>query len=59
MFPYLKIIIETINLLEVEHTYLIFNAKASPVAKYLVDSIDVRNHIIIYKSGLKEDDLKA
>ena len=45
MFRYLEIIIETINLLGVEHTYLILNATASPVAKYLVDSIDVRNHM--------------
>jgi len=32
------------NLSEVEHMYLIVYAKASPVAKDLVDSIDGRNH---------------
>ena len=32
------------NLAGVEHIHLIFYAKASPVAKDLVDSIDGRNH---------------
>ena len=29
----------------IEHIYTFLNAKASPVAKYLVDSIDGRYHI--------------
>jgi len=39
------------NLRGVESMYIIWDAKASPVAKYLVDSIDGWNHIIL-------DDLK-
>jgi len=44
MFCYLESIIDTMNLAGVEHVHLIFYAKASPVGKYLVDSIDGRNH---------------